>query len=274
MASNEFTTTWSYSTSDSPERAGFMSDVFVVPNLNMAYEIVYQVHWSNDICSPVRELIGTDKAGKNVTDWPSDVIFDVKSEKNKASLSFYSRFQLQDQKIPELNSTLANLDRKLNGKECKLSDTDELCTQRRVVKAGLDGWSRAIKVEEEGKGEEVDGNVANEKGKVPIENWFTSHGKRDMIDYRPLDLDEQAKKQSSSLISPLLSDSDGNSDRKPVSLDNGLIPRDSTLSSINRIQFDGGAGQLDMTMSKQKAEEYHSISCWMFCNTQTDVHVG
>merc|ERR1719162_451376 len=54
--SNEFSTTWSYSTSDGPERPGAMSDVFVVPNLNVAYETWVKVDWDKDACK-VTEVV-------------------------------------------------------------------------------------------------------------------------------------------------------------------------------------------------------------------------
>lgn len=48
--SNEFSTTWSYETSDDPWTAGRLSDVFVVPNLNVLYERVKIVRWDNATC--------------------------------------------------------------------------------------------------------------------------------------------------------------------------------------------------------------------------------
>lgn len=49
---NSFSTTWSYTTSSSPARAGAESDVFVVPNLNVLYTEVYQVYWNSTDCKP------------------------------------------------------------------------------------------------------------------------------------------------------------------------------------------------------------------------------
>lgn len=51
--SNSFSTTWSYTTSSDPARAGAESDVFVVPNLNVFYVEVYQVYWNNTDCKPI-----------------------------------------------------------------------------------------------------------------------------------------------------------------------------------------------------------------------------
>ena len=49
--SNEISTTWSFETSQDPWLAGEMSDVFVVPNLNVMYQIVTLVSWNASSCN-------------------------------------------------------------------------------------------------------------------------------------------------------------------------------------------------------------------------------
>lgn len=56
--STTYSTTWSYTTSSNTIRAGEESDVFVVPNLNVAYETVQLVRWSKDTCSPILDKNG------------------------------------------------------------------------------------------------------------------------------------------------------------------------------------------------------------------------
>lgn len=257
-----------------------MSDVFVVPNLNVAYETVYDVKWSNETCSPIF-------VSGNV--WPTEVKFAIESEDSKPSIAFYSRFQLVDQKIPEIESTLANIDLKLDGYQCKGRETEGLCFQRAGIQAGLDGWQKALNIEIEGSTQ----NFGNkDKGSESIIDWFTLIGKRDMNDpsaplefllddrakdvvdnidilnlLDPLSLDDHAEKHAASIMPPSLVED-------AVSLNNGLIPDDFELRTIKRIQFDGGAGQLDMTMSKEKINEWNSVSCWQGCNFAVETSIS
>ena len=122
-----------FSTSDSPERVGYMSDIFVVPNLNVAYETVYDVKWSNETCSSI--FVSDDI-------WPNDIKFTIESEDSVPAMSFYSSFQLVHQKIPEIESTLADINLKLDGNQCKGegSKQEALCLQRtQIEEADLKG---------------------------------------------------------------------------------------------------------------------------------------
>ncbi len=215
---NEFTTTWSYSTSDDPLYAGFMSDVFVVPNLNVFYEIVYVVAWKNEGCHPDRKNNGEDNE-----DWPSKVLFDVNAESSQNSLAFYSRFQILDQKIPELEATDETLKLQLNRMEngelvccCVETEDDGECPKKDdgqsqedcactpeaikeirdkqvVIQDGLKGWTKATNIE-----------VKKRKDKKNIVDWFTSEGIKDMNKDDELELSDQAEGQSSSILPPTL----------------------------------------------------------------------
>ena len=85
----------------------------------------------------------------------------------------------------------------------------------------------------------------------------------------PLSLDDHAEKQAASIMPPSLVEND-----KAVSLDNGLIPDNFDLRTTKRIQFDGGAGQLEMTMSKEKLNEWNSVSCWQGCNLAVETSIS
>ena len=50
--SNKLSTTWSYTTSNEPARAGAQSDIFVVPNLSIMYTEVDIVSWDRGNCKP------------------------------------------------------------------------------------------------------------------------------------------------------------------------------------------------------------------------------
>ena len=77
-----------------------MSDVFVVPNLNVAYETWIDVNWDKDACQVCLVL---DKDGAMVL--PTRISFSIVPKDNKPALSFYSRYHLLDLKLPELKAT-------------------------------------------------------------------------------------------------------------------------------------------------------------------------
>lgn len=86
-SSNYFSTTWSYTTSTDASLAGPQSDVFVVPNLNVAYDEVIIAEWNNTSCKPILENEGTPDEG-----FPSRIEFDVNSDSTKPAFSYYSRY--------------------------------------------------------------------------------------------------------------------------------------------------------------------------------------
>lgn len=260
--SNAFSTTWSYSTSDEPERAGAMSDVFVVPNLNVAYETWVTVDWDKDTCQVRQVETGENADGTPIMGLPTRISFDINAQGNKPALSFYSRFQLFDQKIPELEDTVFKLNAKLAsaGKVCLQLPDDEDCKRLKAIQDGLDGWNSVLAIETKGL-----------EDKKSIVDWFTSIGKENMSDgtylfgaLDALDTDDQAEQQSSSLVPPSLA----NDAKSLNSLGRG------ELEAINRIQFDGGAGQLEMTMSKEKTETWERNTCWKGCAVETELSVG
>ena len=55
--SNQFSTTWSYETSSDHWTAGRMSDVSVVPNLNVMYREVSVIEWDNENCAEKQLMI-------------------------------------------------------------------------------------------------------------------------------------------------------------------------------------------------------------------------
>ena len=69
-----FSTTWSFTTSDDSEKAGPASDVFVVPNLHVVYEISYIVSWNSTKCGP---NFKTTIDAKPDQLWPQTIVFDV-----------------------------------------------------------------------------------------------------------------------------------------------------------------------------------------------------
>ena len=93
--SNSFSTTWSYATSSNPASAGAMSDVFVVPNLNVMYQEVTVVEWNKEECSTETEVDGS---------LPVTTTFDIKSPSSQLALAFFSKDHINNIKLPELNN--------------------------------------------------------------------------------------------------------------------------------------------------------------------------
>ena len=61
-----------------------MSDVFVVPNLNVAYETWVTVAWDKDNCNVTLVVTGEDSEGS----LPTKISFDITADGNKPALSF------------------------------------------------------------------------------------------------------------------------------------------------------------------------------------------
>ena len=58
-----------------------MSDVFVVPNLNVMYEEVYVVEWNNTICA-----VNTEEDDEP----PTTITFNIEDNENQPALAFFS----------------------------------------------------------------------------------------------------------------------------------------------------------------------------------------
>ena len=89
-AENSFTTTWSYSTSTDPSLAGSQSDVFVVPNLSVAFNEVLEIFWDDNTCKVIYEEDGK---------LPKKIEFDVESDDSKPAFSFFSRYYIETGRI-------------------------------------------------------------------------------------------------------------------------------------------------------------------------------
>ena len=115
--SNEISTTWSYTTSEEPARAGEESDVFIgkcleefeldcivnrirygirthmyfinpVPNLSVMYEEIFLVKWNRGSSKP--KLVTRNSK----TEFESSVAFDLQADSTKPALSFYTLYHL------------------------------------------------------------------------------------------------------------------------------------------------------------------------------------
>ncbi len=180
--SNEFSTTWSYETSSDPWTAGPMSDVFVVPNLNVMYKEVYIVEWDNATCS-----VKTEDDTKDPPDnLPFTTTFNIEDTENQPALSFFSRYHVKYVKIPELEEAKANKESQKNdcgcadgtpNKSCPYYEADgtentitclEMTSQLEALQRGIDAWSTTL-----ADSETTAKSVTSSKS---IVNWFEQVG--------------------------------------------------------------------------------------------------
>lgn len=80
------TTTWSYVTSSDQWSAGTLSDVFLVPSLNVIFKDITEVLWNESTCAYSEEKLK----------------FSLDSPDNKPAISFLTYYSVQNIEIPEL----------------------------------------------------------------------------------------------------------------------------------------------------------------------------
>jgi len=184
--SNQFSTTWSYATSTDANLAGSQSDVFVVPNLNIMFHLVYDVVWNNEDCGP-------DLDEDNNPPFPKQTQLDLESKKE--AMSFYTRHHINTTKIPEIEAQLEEIVENrvkvdnggrfcccegLDGgkcpdgsdKNCECDTTEkkdaankEMDENEKFLNYGLSGWKTALK---------IDSTAVKDNNKAKIGDWFMS----------------------------------------------------------------------------------------------------
>lgn len=208
-----------------------MSDVFVVPNLNVMYEEAYELDWDESTCS-----VETDEHDR----LPVKSVFDVNDESNKPSMSFFSRYHIEYVKLPKLRQSLQN---EISNKPRWAKPNEKI----KVLETGISGWEVALAVER---------NTKNKA--VTINEWFEEVGKNDFtnIDHLKDEMEEPWNNGSSGLAPNTLK----SSKLKKIP---GYNPKgEDEKNPINRIQFSGGGNTFSMTMSKEKMSSSSKLVCW------------
>lgn len=246
---SEYTTTWSYTTSDDPLRAGRNSDIFgkkrspacclaesgmhltiftVTPNLNVNYNTVETIKFFKDQC-----LANNTRTVK----------FALKDPGNAPALSFFTLYNIETGQIPKLSASIGDKAAEVDAEEDD-AKKKELQTQEQTLRDALSAWEDIVR-------DYNDTNVKAEKGEleIPARDWF----------------DKWASKKETAWESqlPQLSSGDHWSNLAPESLvdraealnfdyitDAGLDTSDKEdLKQTNRIQFSGGGGTVEFAMS-------------------------
>ncbi|GFH57722.1 hypothetical protein CTEN210_14198 [Chaetoceros tenuissimus] len=274
-ASNSYSTTWSYTTSDEPARAGAESDVFVMPNFSVMYEEVFIVAWDKDKCQP--------KLDPETDLFANTLIFDVDSDGNKPALSFYSRYHLDLVTIPDLEeqvqnqqntlatmndgeiiccpsrpgSCLGELDKGRSGRICVDTDFNTEEQKLKTLQTALNGWKKAISDEENAKKEAI-------RKKSPISDWFMHSNVGLVTDDEGTinDLAIAEGEHSAGLVPDELIPDAKRLDAAEELLGNKEGGDD--ISKTMSIQFAGDAGVYEMSLTKEASSAFTKQNCnWL-----------
>jgi hypothetical protein len=172
--SGDFTTTWSYQTSDDEFSAGRDSGAFLVPNLNVKYT---QVTTIVDACSASEQTLFK---------------LNLESQANKPVLSFLSVYNVENRPLPTFDEMLAGK-RAENQAEIQKENSDSSTLEKlgkeiTALEEGLDGWQTTM-IDYDATNEMDDGSLA-----VP-RDWFTGW-------VREKDILSQIQKTGMSCMSP------------------------------------------------------------------------
>lgn len=265
----------------STNSAGSHSDVFVVPNLSIMYEVVYLVYWSNSICS----------AEKVDGEFPTTVLFDVGSDGTEPALTFFSREHIDNVKIPDLqssiNASLAILERvekreiiccsadeesgSCLGKsppqpliKCGTRDLEEEKAKKNLLEAALEGWNTALKKSKDnfnaaiglsGDARNVDGWFDDIGAKSMYKDSDTSRGFTDTLEIKDFD----AELAPDTLINE--------NALKPLEASKTIInmantnQKETKVKGTKRIQFGGDAGSYEISLDMVKSTTSFSQDC-------------
>lgn len=282
--SNQFSTTWSYTTSAEPARAGAESDVFVVPNLSVMYTEVDLVYWDKDKCKP--ELDDNEN-------FPTSFVFDISSENNQPAFSFYSRYHLKLKTIPDLNKSIDSKQKEIDrmGKEpiccespqegsCLDRDNVELklCEERHIqterknlemLRFALRGWERALDNEKEAKEKAInDGNQ--------IAEWFSGFNDETATADKYENLDgDGVKKLTIENHSAALAPKDSISNAKSLNNIGDLLEgKEQTLDNTMRVQIAGDSGMYEISLRREGMSSMTEQNCDMTTPVKVAETVG
>jgi hypothetical protein len=228
----KYTTTWSYTTSDDPLHAGRLSDIMVVPNLNVEYHKVWDIQFISDICS---------------VDASETVKFELTSKKNVPTMSFLSVHNIESYQIPELKDSIELLEDEVKAVEAGEVEGDikDHPTKITALKDALDGWNKALDAHNKTNVLAMNGNLT-----IAPAHWFDKYAalhdsgdnepamKSHYSSLTPERLVNRAKALTYDYIPPK---KDGEGDKQD-------------LKSTNRIHFSGGGSTMEFTMNHDQID--------------------
>ncbi|CAB9509704.1 Cupin superfamily protein [Seminavis robusta] len=256
----EYTTTWSYATSDDPMLAGRKSDVFVVPNLNVLFSETLNFQWHSESCST------------NVT---TSTKFNLEDKKNKPAVSFFSVYYLETHVLPTLETkALEYLYRW--GNETDSQNKTKLKSQYDTLDYALKSWNSSMIAYD------ATNNMA-ENQLIPAREWFDKWAaKKDKIfDVDPppmtgnffVDFANMAEYSHLNAMKPAIAPGAHWAKLTPETLTEratavknapyvkpGSQSGKKDLTETNRLQFSGGGGTMEFTMGHAGITELSQLS--------------
>ncbi|CAB9519117.1 Cupin superfamily protein [Seminavis robusta] len=229
---SEFTTTWSYATSDDPVLAGRKSDVIVIPNLNVQYHIVTTV-----------AFYGGTSCQVNTTD---TVKFSLTDPGNKPALSFLSVYNIETHQLPDLKKAISDKKAEHDKLAANHPNKTKTKTQLKVLEDALTGWNQTMT-----DYDSINKNASKNKLDIAGREWFTKWAStKDKMEKEPTITDHW-----SNLAPEVLTDRteafnfDYIKQAKLASTDK------ADLKETNRIQFSGGGGTMEFVVDHAGASE-------------------
>ncbi|CAB9518222.1 Cupin superfamily protein [Seminavis robusta] len=257
----EYTTTWSYTTSDDPMLAGRKSDVFVVPNLNVMFSETLNFKWHPESCST------------NVT---TTTKFNLEDKKNKPAVSFFSVYYLETHMLPSLETKALEY-RYRWGNETDVQNKTKLKSQYDTLDYALKSWNNSLTAYD------ATNNMA-ENQLIPAREWFDKWAaKKDKmfsdVDPPPMtgiffvDFANQEEYYRAKAMKPDIAPGAHWAKVTPEALTDRAITVQNApyikpgsqsgkkdLKETNRLQFSGGGGTMEFTMGHAGITEISQLN--------------
>ncbi|CAB9504895.1 Cupin superfamily protein [Seminavis robusta] len=245
----EYTTTWSYTTSDDPMLAGRKSDVFVVPNLNVMFSETLNFKWHPESCSTKT----TTTTKFNLAD----------TNKNKPAVSFFSVYYLETHVLPTLEEKVQEYLYSW-GNETDAQNKTKLKSQYDTLNYALNSWNSSLVAYD------ATNNMA-ENQLIPAREWFDKWAaKKDKIfDFDPPSMagsffenfESWAQYTHLNALKPVIEPGAHWAKLTPETLTERAIAVQNApyvmagsqsgkkdLKETNRLQFSGGGGTMEFSM--------------------------
>lgn len=232
--------------------------VFVVPNLFVAVEEVFQVFWDFAECAPKGDL-------KEDNPFPSQLVYDLNTPPSEQALAFYSRYHVEYVKLPDLKYSVKIqqelLDAMNKGEPvcCGTAKVNGVCKAQAdktiiqicqedldALKHGVNSWTDTLNIEPVRK---------------DLNDWMSGFGNTGLHDDSELNLIEGDQLLTPVVVSGLAPPDLVAGADKLDGLNLGNLTTDETklkegITNAKRMQISGGGTKYEMTMKKIREGAY------------------
>ncbi|CAB9515004.1 Cupin superfamily protein [Seminavis robusta] len=258
MFTSEYTTTWSYTTSDDPMLAGQNSDVFVVPNLNVLFSETLNFKFHPETCST------------NVT---TETKFNLEDKKNKPAVSFLSYLYIDQHLMPTLVTKVKEYDGRWKNEPDPQNKT-KLKSQHDTLAFALQSWNQTIRDYM---------NTTSQATQIPAREWFDKWAstKDDFFAVDPvrpsgnpaIDLVNLMQSAYLTEMKPVIGKGEHWANLAPETLTDRAVAVQGAnyieagsqndkkdLKETNRLQFSGGGGTMEYSMGHSGITEMSRLN--------------